>query len=245
MSLFSFRQYTITHFKCLFIQFAKLLLQKKKFLKQELKYFLLQNGCRSVFLEFENEENIEKELSADSIQLVKEIVMKFIDSKFALYRWDEVESVCVAASYIFPCIQIVSWPSFCIVIQKQICGNSNFFHIQDDLCNYKAKKGTIYHKIHHKTYRAPSKKNKKKAQNSFNPNTTDENGNLIDQSNDIDEMEFLLFFKTCLVDRDIDILKIRLSQSVELRESLIKKNETKFHKVFPFYFIKPTLVRCI
>lgn len=202
---------------------------------------MLENGCRSVFLELDKIENTKNELSEGSIQFVKEVIMKFIDSKFALYRWDEVENVCRAAVHLFPCIHIVSCSDkkICVVILT-------LFHCQDELCNAKAKKGSIYHKIHHKMYRVKprNEKNKKNAKNNAdNLETSYENGNLIEQNNDVDELEFLLYFKTCLVDRDMDILKIRLGQSIEMRESLIKKKDTQFHKIFPFYFIKPTLVR--
>lgn len=56
-----------------------------------------------------------------------------------------------------------------------------------------------------------------------------------------DELEFQLYFKTCLVERDLDILKIKLKQSIKMRQSNQKQN-TGFHKTFPFYFIQPTLV---
>lgn len=59
----------------------------------------------------------------------------------------------------------------------------------------------------------------------------------------IDELEFLLFFKTCLVRRDLDILKIRLKQSIQMRERLMEKKDTEFHKTFPFFFVEPLLVR--
>lgn len=64
------------------------------------------------------------------------------------------------------------------------------------------------------------------------------------QSDDgVDELEFLLYFKTCIVDHDLDVLKIRLKQSIRIRETLIKKKGTEFHKTFPFYFVEPSLVR--
>lgn len=57
-----------------------------------------------------------------------------------------------------------------------------------------------------------------------------------------DEYSFLLFFKTCLLDRDKEILKIKMQQSIALRETTIRKRETKFIEVFPFYFVSPDLV---
>lgn len=86
---------------------------------------------------------------------------------------------------------------------------------------------------------------KSQSNNKKNHLQTNENGDVIENEqldDEVDELEFLLYFKTCLVDRDIEILKIRLSQSIEMREKLIKKKDTVFHKMFPFYFIQPTLV---
>lgn len=69
-----------------------------------------------------------------------------------------------------------------------------------------------------------------------------DNQNNSDGEDDVRELEFLLYFKTCIVERDLEILKIKLSQSIEMRESLIKKSIVKFHLTFPFYFVQPTLV---
>lgn len=64
-----------------------------------------------------------------------------------------------------------------------------------------------------------------------------------DEDAEIDELQFLLYFKTCLVDRDLDILKIKLKQSIKMRERLMEKKDTEFHKLFPFFFVHPPLVR--
>lgn len=71
---------------------------------------------------------------------------------------------------------------------------------------------------------------------------TDDNAIENTAEDEIDELSYLLYFKTCLVDRDLEILKIKLAQTIEMREVLIKKKDTQFHKVFPFYFIEPSLV---
>lgn len=55
-----------------------------------------------------------------------------------------------------------------------------------------------------------------------------------------EELEYMLFFRTCVVDRDMEILKIKLSQTIALREKSVKK--ATFHKAFPFYFVRPELV---
>lgn len=64
-----------------------------------------------------------------------------------------------------------------------------------------------------------------------------------ESDDEIDELQFLLFFKTCLVQRDLDILKIKLKQSIDMCERLMEKKGTEFHKTFPFYFVEPSLVR--
>lgn len=64
-----------------------------------------------------------------------------------------------------------------------------------------------------------------------------------DEDAEIDELQFLLYFKTCLVDRDLDILKIKLKQSIQMREQLMDKKGTEFNKTFPFFFVQPSLVR--
>lgn len=67
-----------------------------------------------------------------------------------------------------------------------------------------------------------------------------ENQNTFDD--EVDELAYLLFFKTCIVERQIDELQLKLKKSNGIRESLIKKRNTEFHKTFPFYFIEPSLV---
>lgn len=57
-----------------------------------------------------------------------------------------------------------------------------------------------------------------------------------------EESEYLSFFRTCCIDRDKEILKIKLKQSIALREKTIQKRETKFAESFPFYFLSPDLV---
>lgn len=57
-----------------------------------------------------------------------------------------------------------------------------------------------------------------------------------------EEYSCLLFFKTCLIDRDKEILKIKMQQTIDLREATIRKRETKFIESFPFYFVSPDLV---
>lgn len=54
----------------------------------------------------------------------------------------------------------------------------------------------------------------------------------------------LLFLRTCIVDRDLMVLKTKLEQTIEIREEMIKKKKgIKFYVEFPFYFVNPELVR--
>lgn len=57
-----------------------------------------------------------------------------------------------------------------------------------------------------------------------------------------EEKDALLFFRTCIVDRDLIDLKNKMRRTIKLREVLMKKKGTIFHQMFPFYFIEPTLV---
>lgn len=104
----------------------------------------------------------------------------------------------------------------------------------------KNKRGFIYNKIHYLKYKKPAKRHAKAKNCIVVENETDDCD--VESNDDIDELNFLLFFKTCIVDKDLPILKIKLEQSIPMREKLIKKANTEFHKVFPFYFIEPKLV---
>lgn len=101
------------------------------------------------------------------------------------------------------------------------------------LWDFKTKKGSLYHKIAYHRY-GKGKKTNHDRESADLP--------IVSDSEEINELECLLFFRTCVVDRDIDILKIKLVQTLEFRQRLIRKKETIFHKAFPFYFIRPELV---
>lgn len=59
-----------------------------------------------------------------------------------------------------------------------------------------------------------------------------------------EEKKDALFFRTCIVNRDKMDLKIKLEQTIMLREEMIKKKKgIKFYLDFPFYFVDPELVR--
>lgn len=106
----------------------------------------------------------------------------------------------------------------------------------------KNKRGSVYHKIHYLRYKKPTTQRAKTKNRMMNENENENNDCDAKTNDDIDELSFLLFFKTCIVNKDLSILKIKLEQSILIREKLIKKAKTEFHKTFPFYFIEPTLV---
>lgn len=103
----------------------------------------------------------------------------------------------------------------------------------------KKRRGHIYHRICYLKFKKPLRKGKKKVAERSEDTEAMES----DEDAEIDELEFLLYFKTCLVDRDLDILKIKLKQSIQMRECLMEKKGTEFHKTFPFFFVQPSLVR--
>lgn len=103
----------------------------------------------------------------------------------------------------------------------------------------KNRRGHIYHKICYLKFKKPLRQGKKRV-----VEHTDDTGPVeSDEDAEIDELEFLLYFKTCLVERDSEILKIKLKQSIKMRERLMEHKGTEFHKTFPFFFVQPSLVR--
>lgn len=116
------------------------------------------------------------------------------------------------------------------------------FPLQERLFDLQRKRGYVYHKVIYVRYKKPARLKRKGAgQAQMNDDDDKDDGNQSGDDN-LNELEYLLFFKTCIVDRDLEVLKIRLRQTIEMREILIKKKGTQFHKTFPFYFIEPSLV---
>lgn len=95
----------------------------------------------------------------------------------------------------------------------------------------------MYHKHFYKKYQ---KKNLVQALDDLNVSSDDIADS--DALSEEEEKAAMLFFRTCVVHRDREQLKIKLKQTVKARENLIRKKGTKFHQVFPFYFIDPMLV---
>lgn len=106
------------------------------------------------------------------------------------------------------------------------------------------KGGILYQKLFYRKYVKKTKKGSEKL--AAIPSEMDEAiaaaADEIQQLTLDEEFEYLSFFRTCFVDRDKEILKIKMKQSIGLREKTIRKRETKFAESFPFYFLSPDLV---
>lgn len=117
----------------------------------------------------------------------------------------------------------------------------------------KPKAGLLYNKIKYRKYVKSSKcKNKNTSNEQSNEPSNDdaENDPMATVADDLarmsvtDELSTMLFFETCLVTRDKEILKIKLQQTIGLRERAIRKMDNlSFFDSFPFYFIEPDLVK--
>lgn len=69
---------------------------------------MLENGCRSIFLEASRDDNANTPALCDeSVQFVVEKLMDFINLKYSVHKWEEIEDVCKAAVVIFPSIELV------------------------------------------------------------------------------------------------------------------------------------------
>lgn len=97
----------------------------------------------------------------------------------------------------------------------------------------------MYNKIVYQKY---GKKDLPKAIENINLSDGDDE---ISDSQPLTEEEIndlMLFFRTCIVRRDKEILKEKLTKTIEYREQQIKKKGVKFFELFPFYFIDVDLV---
>lgn len=111
---------------------------------------------------------------------------------------------------------------------------------QDILYDPKHRKGLVYHKLAYRQYGKKDRIEDELQNLTISEQVEDENNtNTLDPN---EELELLLYFRTCIVNRDKEILKIKLKQTIELRETLIKKKDTVFYQSFPFYFVSPDLV---
>lgn len=114
------------------------------------------------------------------------------------------------------------------------------------------RKGVLYNKLLYRKYSKSNKKDPSKENVCSGEDLTEDGeadvGNItanFEQLTLQEELEYLLYFKTCIVGRDKDVLKIKMQQTIKLREATIRKREVKFFETFPFYFVSPDLVNMI
>lgn len=192
-------------------------------------------------------------LSMKSIRKLCNELIKFIDHKFQNPNREGIEAVCRAAIKLFPCLEQQPSGNYGIVsictmhIDQHLFDNFDNFalhFIQDLLYNARNKSGLLYYKMVYKKYG----KGAQEIENSENGDGcvmdvgTDEKDIGTDDLTYNEELEHLLFFRTCVVSRDKEILKIRMKQTISLREKTLKTKLTKFPEIFPFYFVSPDLV---
>lgn len=110
------------------------------------------------------------------------------------------------------------------------------------------KKGALYHKLFYMRYRKENPKRTDIRENVTKEKDASDDNEVIAVEKQFqklsleEEMAYLAYFKTCLVERDKEILKIKMQQSICLRKKVIRKREIKFVESFPFYFVSPDLV---
>lgn len=111
----------------------------------------------------------------------------------------------------------------------------------------KKQRGYLYNKIRYRKYGKTTTKRGRKSSNDYGQREVSTGIEVmtletINENQTIDESEILLFFRTCVLDRDLETLKMKLVETIELRENVIKKKNTIFYREFPFYFYRPDLV---
>lgn len=60
--------------------------------------------------------------------------------------------------------------------------------------------------------------------------------------NDEKKQEYMLFFKTCLLPRDLGRLENALKATIAFRRQLCREKKNEFEQMFPFFFAHPDLV---
>lgn len=107
------------------------------------------------------------------------------------------------------------------------------------LYNIGQRKGIVYNKLFYKRY------HKKDLHLAMNDMTLSDNENDNEESIDLsreEELDYQLYFRTCMLPRDKEILKIKLRKSISMREQMMKRTKMEFHEIFPFYFLDSDLV---
>lgn len=59
---------------------------------------------------------------------------------------------------------------------------------------------------------------------------------------EVDDSALIQFFKNCVISNEKELILKKLSETVALRQALIKKSSTTFHELFGFYFGDPSIV---
>lgn len=109
--------------------------------------------------------------------------------------------------------------------------------MQDLLYDNAKRKGALYQKIVY------SKAKERRVQ--LNEQHVPSDPQLPIEMNQLDETqmeELILFFKTCVVRNSMTELKSKLKETVSARRKLISAKETRFPELFPFYFVDCNLV---
>lgn len=104
----------------------------------------------------------------------------------------------------------------------------------------KNKKGLVWNKLSYQRYKKHGQGQQDLAQSMANMELSDDS-----MSEPITEEELksiMLFFRTCIVAKERNDLKVKLRKTVKQREEMIKKKGIQFFEVFPFYFIDPSFV---
>lgn len=162
------------------------------------------------------------------------ILQMLVNDKFgARAKSADIEKVCVAAVTLFPFLKVTPSSIGGIVsvlmnvssyVQYSMCF---FFNFQDALYNTKNSTGFLYLRI----------KNQRKKAGVSAPNDSVQ---IPHELTDEDKERFLILFKTCVLPKDIDILKDALGKTIKYRLELSKNGE--YQKIFPFYTVRPDLV---
>lgn len=108
-----------------------------------------------------------------------------------------------------------------------------FESFQDAMYNSKCSSGYLYANL-------KNRKRKEVKQNQIFAEILVE-----DVSNYLTEAEkqkYLLYFKMCVLPKEIDLLKEIMRKTIEYRKELIGANNQEIQEIFPFYFTTPELV---
>lgn len=58
-----------------------------------------------------------------------------------------------------------------------------------------------------------------------------------------EESDLVLFFRTCVISNNMDVMKEKLMQSIGFRSRLLMDKTTNIHEAFGFFYISSDLVK--